>query len=104
MEPRFLEDVLGSGRDTSGNGLRFPSEEPKMRRLILSAFMISALIASSVQAAVIHLKDGSRLQGTVVSATARSIQLHTPDGTLTISTDRIASIEFADADASAVRP
>lgn len=61
---------------------------------LLLSLAILALAGLRAEAAVVYLKDGSRLSGTVVGATARDIQLYTPDGTLRISTDRIASIDY----------
>jgi hypothetical protein len=57
-------------------------------------------ITTASQAAVVYLKDGSRVKGTIVSATARDIQLHTPDGMLSISNERIDRIDYADTDAA----
>ena len=53
-------------------------------------------VASSASAAIVYLKDGGQLHGNVISSTAGDIQLHTPDGTLTISTDRIVRIDYSD--------
>lgn len=50
--------------------------------------------AAAAEAAIVFLKDGGRLQGTVVGATAREVELYTPDGTLRISADRIVSIDY----------
>ena len=36
------------------------------------------------------------MRGTVVSATAQSVQIHTPDGLLTISSNRILKIDYSD--------
>ena len=52
--------------------------------------------ASTADAAVVALKDGSRLRGTVRGQAADGIELVTPDGTLHISQARIASIDYAD--------
>ena len=67
----------------------------KVKKSILALLLAAlALAGLDAEAAVVYLKDGSRLTGTVVGATARDIQLYTPDGTLRISTDRIASIDY----------
>lgn len=63
------------------------------------ALLLLLGIAAPARAATVYLKDGSRLQGTVVSATARDIQLHTPDGLLRISADRISRIDYAESEA-----
>jgi hypothetical protein len=72
----------------------------KKPALLLSLTLLAAA-GLRAEAAVVYLKDGSRLSGTVVGATARDIQLYTPDGTLRISTDRIASIDYQGASAPA---
>jgi opacity protein-like surface antigen len=52
----------------------------------------------AAEAATVFLKDGSRVSGTVVSATARDLQVHTPDGLLTITTDRILRVDYSDSE------
>jgi hypothetical protein len=65
----------------------------------LWTFIILCLVATASEAAVVYLKDGSRIQGTIVSATARDIQFHTADGMLNIPNERIERIDYADTDA-----
>lgn len=64
-----------------------------MRRFLMVLALVA--LAGAAQAATVYLKDGSAIKGTVVSATARDIQLYTPDGTLRISVDRISKIDYA---------
>lgn len=68
----------------------------RMKRTL--AFLLLALCAwaSRADAAVVTLKDGSRLRGTVTGQTADGLQLATPDGTLHISQSRIAAIDYSD--------
>jgi opacity protein-like surface antigen len=58
--------------------------------------LLTLLAVTKADAAVVYLRDGSTLKGTIVSATARDIQLHTQDGELTITSDRISRIDYAD--------
>lgn len=64
--------------------------------LTLTALIMIALLPTA-DAATVFLKDGSLVKGTIVGATARDVQLHTADGTLRISTERISRIEYSDA-------
>lgn len=66
--------------------------KPMAKTFLLS--LIVSLFAAAVQAAVVHTKDGRRFEGTLVSATAREVQLHTPEGLLTIETNRISRIDY----------
>lgn len=59
--------------------------------------LFATVSAAPVEAAIVYLKDGSRLQGTVVSATAAEVQLYTGAGTIDIDAARIARIDYADA-------
>jgi opacity protein-like surface antigen len=63
-----------------------------VKRLILS---LAFFISTAANAAVVYLKDGSQMRGTVVSATARDIKLQTPDGVLTIAADRIRRVDYS---------
>lgn len=54
------------------------------------------LLSASANAAIVYLKDGSQVRGTVVAATAQDLQLHTPDGTLNIAADRILRVDYAE--------
>lgn len=63
-----------------------------------AGFLILALIlglAASADAAVIYLKDGATVTGTVVNATAHAIEISTPSGqTERIPVSRIARIDY----------
>jgi opacity protein-like surface antigen len=72
-----------------------------MKRFLLLLGLLIAGFANEANAAVIYLKDGSQVRGTIVSATARDLQVHTPDGTLNITTERILRVEYAETAASA---
>jgi hypothetical protein len=56
--------------------------------------ILAILAASPAAAAVVRLKDGTVLKGTVVSATALDVMLQTDSGTQSIAADRIQSIEY----------
>lgn len=51
---------------------------------------------SSVEAAVVYMKDGTQKRGTIVSATARDIQLSSTGGIETVTTDKISRIDYSD--------
>jgi len=59
---------------------------------------------AQTQAAVVYLKDGSQVRGTIVSATARDLQVHTVDGRLSISTERIQRIDYAEVERASSDP
>src|SRR4051812_29443907 len=66
------------------------------KKIILFAAFVWVFSAASAHAAVVYLKDGGTLRGTIVSATAGDVQLHTDQGAVTISTDRIQRIDYND--------
>lgn len=61
---------------------------------LISALLIAAAIPA--HGAVVHLKDGSRLTGTVISATARDVELHTAQGVHKIDADQIIKIDYSE--------
>ncbi|MBV9080378.1 MAG: hypothetical protein JO102_04580, partial [Elusimicrobia bacterium] len=61
--------------------------------LVVAVFLAAA---ASADAAVVYLKDGGQIRGTVVGATTQDLQLYTPDGTLKIATDRILRVDYND--------
>ncbi|HXT00504.1 MAG TPA: hypothetical protein VN915_07500 [Elusimicrobiota bacterium] len=65
------------------------------RRLAVVLLALCAFV-SQAGAAVVTLKDGSRLRGTVTGQAADGIELKTPDGTLHISQSRILTIDYSD--------
>ncbi|MDP3543791.1 MAG: hypothetical protein Q8T11_15090 [Elusimicrobiota bacterium] len=73
----------------------------------LRAFLgLLALLASSsapADAAVVRLKDGARIEGTVLSATARELVIQTPAGPRRIDAGLVRSVEY-DAEAAAPAP
>lgn len=64
-----------------------------MRGLACAALFLS--LSGAASAAIVHLRDGGKLEGTIVSATARSLTLHDGSGTREIETGRILRIEYA---------
>ena len=66
------------------------------------AFLFLIAPAAVSQAATIYLRDNTQIKGTVVSATARDIQVHTDSGTVTLTTDRIDRIQYADTESPPV--
>src|SRR6185312_12943407 len=63
-----------------------------------TAVLLLALCAfvSSADAAVVTLKDGSRLRGAVTGQGPDGIELRTPDGTLHVAQSRILAIDYSD--------
>jgi opacity protein-like surface antigen len=72
-----------------------------MKRAVV--FLLLAALAVPASAAVVHLKDGSRVRGTVVSATARDVRVHTENGTLNIEADKISRIDYDEKEAEPER-
>lgn len=60
-------------------------------------WLIAALAVSAgpVEAATVYLRNGTQIQGTIVSATAGDVQVHTNSGTQSLSTDQIERIDYA---------
>jgi opacity protein-like surface antigen len=73
-----------------------------MKRRLMT-LLLACSISQAVNAAVVYLRDGSQVRGTIVSATAGEIEVYTQSGTQSISTDRISRIDYAD-EAPAVVP
>lgn len=65
-------------------------------RLALAVVLVACL-ALPAGAATVHLKDGRRLVGTVVSATARDVELFTGGGTTRIPVSDILRVEYEEA-------
>lgn len=63
-----------------------------LKRLAVSLLLLGW--AAGARAAVVYLKDGNTVQGTVVGATAREIQVHTAAGTKTIPTDFVSRVDY----------
>jgi outer membrane protein W len=64
-----------------------------MKKIILSLFFFG--ITTCASAATVYLKNGNRIDGTVISATSRDVKVHTPNGTQTISASDIQRIDYA---------
>lgn len=67
-----------------------------MKLRAAALLLASCAFISGADAAVVTLKDGSRLRGTVTGQAADGIQLSTPDGVLHISRERIRVIDYSD--------
>ncbi len=57
-------------------------------------FAVSAVFLTDLEAATVYLKDGGKIRGTIVGATAQYIQVNTPDGVLRINSDRISKVDY----------
>src|SRR5579859_5244416 len=66
-------------------------------RWVLAAIGVLSLFAVSADAAIVYLRDGGELQGTVVSSTSSSVELRTSEGTVRIPTSKISRIDYAQA-------
>lgn len=67
-----------------------------MRTKTAAVLLALCAFVSWSDAAVVTLKDGSRLRGTVTGQTRDGVELSTPDGTLHISQSRIMAIDYSD--------
>lgn len=65
---------------------------------ILVALLLAA--ASASNAAIVRLKDGGRVEGTVLSATPQEVTIQTPGGARRIDAGAIQSIEYETAPSS----
>lgn len=68
------------------------------------AFLALLAAASAADAAIVRLKDGGRVEGAVVSATAQEVVIQTPGGPRRIPGDQVQSIEYVAASAPAPPP
>lgn len=68
------------------------------------ALLLAACLAVPAGAATVHLKDGRRLVGTVVSATARDLELFTGSGTTRIPTSDILRVDYEESAAPPAVP
>ena len=72
---------------------------------IAALLLLLPLAAATAGAAVVRLKDGGRIEGTVMSTTARETLVQTPGGPRRIDTALVQSIEYeASAPATVVVP
>lgn len=67
-----------------------------MNKRLFWILLLTTMGPVAVQAATVYMKDGSQVRGTVVSATARDIQLSGPQGLRTLSTDQISRIDYSE--------
>lgn len=74
-----------------GAGQGYTSSMRRLRRLLLLALAFAALPAAG---AVVRLKDGGRLEGSIVSATAKEVVIQTESGPRRVDADRVQSIEY----------
>lgn len=69
------------------------------RMIDMKTFIALTLLLSlglgAAEAATVYLRDGGRLQGTIVKSDAQGVQLNTGTMTVTISADRIDHIDYA---------
>ena len=63
-----------------------------MRKTILALSLV--LFAATAQAAIVYLKEGGRLEGTVVSSTDREVILETSQGRVSIDLGRVSRIDY----------
>ena len=67
-----------------------------MKTRALFAAILLAFCAAGARAAVVTLKDGGVLRGTVVGQTADGLELSTPGGTVHVGLDRILRVDYAE--------
>ena len=75
-----------------------------MKKTFLGILTLVLGLQGISEAAVIYLRDQTTVSGTIVSATARDVQVSTPQGLMTITTDRIARIDYSDTGVAAPTP
>lgn len=61
-----------------------------------ACLLAAALAAPAAPAAIVHLKDGGAVRGTVVGATARDVTIHTPAGVRTVDAEQVERIDYSD--------
>jgi hypothetical protein len=64
---------------------------------IVFIFLFLAAIAGETRAAIVYLKEGGRLEGTVVSYTDQAVELDTTQGRVRIAADRVKSVDYGQA-------
>jgi opacity protein-like surface antigen len=74
--------------------------KPGIFLLIMSALLCGRL----ADAATLYLRDQTTVEGTIVSATARDMQVNTAKGLVTIDTDRISRIDYTAQESARVEP
>lgn len=65
-----------------------------MKPALTLLLILLAAAATPARAAVVRLKDGGRIEGSVLSATAAEIVIQTGTGTRRIAADRVRTIEY----------
>lgn len=65
-----------------------------MRKTIVTLLLAS--LAGAAQSAVVYLKGGGTMEGTVVSSTDRQVILNTAQGQVSIGLDRVERIDYAE--------
>lgn len=57
--------------------------------------LLPILLGSTANAEVLHLKDGSKIHGTIKLANAELVEIETPNGLLSVKKERITSIDYS---------
>lgn len=70
----------------------------------LAAALLVGVLGTSAGAAVVTLKNGGILLGNVVGQTSDAVELATPEGNLHIAVDRIARIDYSEAELPGAPP
>ncbi|HVE13685.1 MAG TPA: outer membrane beta-barrel protein [Elusimicrobiota bacterium] len=71
-----------------------------MKNSILLAVLLVGAASAAADAAVIYLKDGTQLKGTIVGATARDVTIYTANGTQRVDTARILRVDYSEGEAA----
>lgn len=65
-----------------------------MKTLLMGLLLLSASAGAPAEAAVVLLKDGARIEGTVLSATPEELVIQTPAGPRRIDAALVRSVEY----------
>ena len=67
------------------------------KRYVFHTFVLLFLfigLTASANAAIVHLKDGTQVNGTIVSATANNVQVFSDGKTIDLASDKIERIDY----------
>ncbi|MCR4294152.1 MAG: hypothetical protein NUW21_01355 [Elusimicrobia bacterium] len=76
----------------------------KTLRACLGLLVLLAAAAAPAEAAIVLLKDGARIEGTVISATPKELVIQTPGGPRRIDASLVRSVEYEAGTAPAAPP
>ncbi len=72
------------------------------RPLIALLFLLTC--GPLAHSATVYMKDGSQVKGTIVSATAQTLQVHNAQGVITIQTEKISRVDYSESSTPPASP